>query len=322
VSASAMRLIACAGALATGLLLAGAGAGIAVADPDGSTGTGTEGASAAGNVDAGSDGSGGTDAQPDGDPPTSTFGSGRDDTAAKPSDEEEKTPEAGTGGSSRTHSLSIPVLRMPTPEEVAATGWSDPSVFIGTVEVTVPSIDGILGALAQPEPEPTPGPAFRGKEEAPVVDAAGGGSDSLAANAGAPPVFEVPLVVAPSMPIPGVLAPRLPLGASAAGPPVAVGPQTAVAGARSPLIRGSLQPAAERVPNSMTPMRMTPMSGQATRIGYPRYLRNPTMGELAAVALPGVGGLMFLTFSGGVIGYRQANSVRFIRTHGAARFLR
>ena len=66
---------------------------------------------------------------------------------------------------------------------------------------------------------------------------------------------------------------------------------------------------------------MTPMSGQATRVGYPRFLRNPTVGQLAAVALPGVGGLMFLTFSGGVIGYRQANSIRFIRTAGVERFL-
>jgi hypothetical protein len=30
---------------------------------------------------------------------------------------------------------------------------------------------------------------------------------------------------------------------------------------------------------------------------------------------------MFLTFSGGFIGYRQANSLRFVRTAGAERFL-
>jgi hypothetical protein len=64
------------------------------------------------------------------------------------------------------------------------------------------------------------------------------------------------------------------------------------------------------------------MSGEAARLGYPRILRNPTVGEIAAVALPGVTGLMFLTFSGGFIGYRQANSGRFIRTQGAERFLR
>jgi hypothetical protein len=64
------------------------------------------------------------------------------------------------------------------------------------------------------------------------------------------------------------------------------------------------------------------MSGQATRLGYSRYLRSPTAGELAAVALPGVAGLLFLTFSGGCIGYRQANSVQFRRTQDTERFLR
>ena len=51
-------------------------------------------------------------------------------------------------------------------------------------------------------------------------------------------------------------------------------------------------------------------------------MRNPTASELAAVALPGAAGLLFVTFSGGFIGYRQANSVRYIRTQGAERFLR
>jgi hypothetical protein len=63
------------------------------------------------------------------------------------------------------------------------------------------------------------------------------------------------------------------------------------------------------------------MSGQSARPGQPRSLRNPTVGELSVVALPGVAGLLFLTFSGGVVGYRQANSTRFIRTTPAARFL-
>jgi hypothetical protein len=64
------------------------------------------------------------------------------------------------------------------------------------------------------------------------------------------------------------------------------------------------------------------MSGQATRLGYPRYLRNPTVGELAAIALPGATGLLIVTFSGGFIGYRHANSVRLIRAQSAERFLR
>jgi hypothetical protein len=278
-----------------------------MADSGDSTSTGTEGTSTSGDVDTNSGSSDGSEAKPD--PPTSTFGSGRGD------DEEKK--QRGFGGATFKNSLAIPVLRVATREEITATGWPDPSVFIDTVEVPVPSIDGFLTAFAQPEPEPTPGPALRGLEEAPVVDATGsGGAEPVAAD-GAPPVFQVPLVVVvPGIATPGIAAPLVPLGASASGgPPVAAGAPSVAAGAKVPLVRGSLSAAAEKAPS------MTPMSGQATRVGYPRYLRNPTVGELAAVALPGVGGLMFLTFSGGAIGYRQANSIRFIRTGGTERFL-
>ena len=83
------------------------------------------------------------------------------------------------------------------------------------------------------------------------------------------------------------------------------------------MIRGSLPPTVEPPTASLTPM-----SGQATRLGYPGYLRNPTVGEPAAIALPGATGLLILTFGGGFIGYRQANSVRFIRAQSAERFLR
>lgn len=328
-SASAIRLIACAGALATGLLLAGAGAGVSVADPGDPTSGGNEGATAAG-TDANPDGgSAGSEAKPDNERPATTFGSGRDDNDVKPSPKDDvkpslkdevKKPEPSVGTWPKfKNSLSIPILRIPTPEEVTATRWPDPSVFFGTLEVPVPSIDGFWSALSQPEPQPTPSPAFRGQQEAPVIDVTGGGSDgSMAAdNNAAPPVFKLPLVVAPAAPIPGVVTPTVPLRASApADPPMAAAASTAVAGARAPLIRGSLSSIAETAKATMTPM-----SGQATRVGYPRVLRNPTVGQLAAVALPGVAGLMFFTFSGGVIGYRQANSIRFIRTMGAERFL-
>jgi hypothetical protein len=205
-----------------------------------------------------------------------------------------------------------------------ATGWPDPATFFYTVDVPVPSIGDCLSALAQPTPEPVPGPAFRGQIEEPqapapdVVDVTGGGGGvDPVSNTGAPPVFHVPLVVAPAIPIPGMVAPTAPLGASAAGgPPPAAGGPPASAGTNAPLMRGSLTPRAERSTNELTPM-----SGQATRLGYSRSVQSPTIGQLAMVALPGVGGLMFLTFSGSVIGYRQANSVRFLRTSGAERFL-
>jgi len=139
--------------------------------------------------------------------------------------------------------------------------------------------------------------------------------DQPAAAGDGPPALRAPLVLAPRIaPDVGRLAP---LGASAARGPSAIPNTEQVAvGANTPVLRGTLPPSAVT-----GPQQLTPMSGQATRVGYPRYLRSPTTAELSAIALPGVAGLMLLTFGGGVIGYRQANSVRYIRTAGAERFL-
>jgi hypothetical protein len=56
------------------------------------------------------------------------------------------------------------------------------------------------------------------------------------------------------------------------------------------------------------------------RQGYPAYLRSARISQIATVALPGVAGLIAVTVSGGMIGYRQANSGRYLRSD-AARFL-
>ena len=177
----------------------------------------------------------------------------------------------------------------------------------------------VLGAMSQPEPEPTPGPAFRTQQEAPVIDSTpgdGGGIDQVDGGADGPPLFEVPLVVAPPMPVAAGARTAAVGGSAARAPLIPAGSQPAVAGAKAPLIRGSLPPSGQTITRSLDQA-----NGQPTQVGYPRYLRNPTVGELSAIALPGVAGLMFLTFSGGIIGYRQANSARFVRTSAAERFL-
>jgi hypothetical protein len=330
VDASALRSIACAGALATGLLFAGIGVPFAVAQTgdsgEGPGTTGVDGTPTPDDVESEPDvvipDGGGPAEGPSDDTnrPTSTVGNGRNDVvdpnepiADRPGDGENAKPARKFQSTIR-----IPVLRLPTREEIAAPGFTPPSAYFGTAEVPVPFLADVLNAFSQPEPEPTPGPAFRTQQEAPVIDAAGndtGGSDHTA-DSDAPPVFEAPLVVAPPMPL-AAGARMAPIGASAArAPSVPAAPQPAVAGARTPLIRGTLPPTAASAPRPVTPM-----SGQATRAGYPQSLRQPTVGELSVIALPGVAGLMFLTFSGSVIGYRQANSARFVRTTPAARFL-
>ena len=322
VAHSAVRFIACAGMLATGLLMGGAGTGIAFADTGDTAGAEPETASLTSTGDSGSDGATGATTP---DPPTSIVGNGREDVDVKSTQEERKKNGSPAATTKYKGSLYIPILRIPARAELPASGFPNPALFWTTVEIPVPRLAEVLAAMQpQPAPSPAPGPAFRTQEEAPpVVDSAGGGGgggvDPLAAGvAAAPPVLQAPMVIAP-LPIPLPPArPVAPLGAATtAGPTQAVVADVAAAGARAPVIRGSLPPTAEPAASSLTPM-----SGQTPRLGYPRYLRNPTPGELAIAALPGTAGLLVLTFTGGVIGYRQANSARFLRTEPAARFLR
>ena len=57
------------------------------------------------------------------------------------------------------------------------------------------------------------------------------------------------------------------------------------------------------------------------RAGYTDYLRTASTREIAAVALPGVAGMMALTGLGGLLGYRQAKAGQSVRVD-ATRFMR
>jgi hypothetical protein len=313
---SAMRFIACAGVLATGLLMSG----VASADTPDAAADGPESASLTSNADSGSDGGGGATGASNSDPPKSTIGNGRDDVDVKPTQEEKKNRDSSVSAKKFKGALRIPILRIPARTELPASGYLDPALFFTTLVIPVPTLGEVL-AVMQPAPSPVPGPAFRTQEEAPpVVDSGGGGGvNPLAAGAVAePPVLHAPMVIAPlPVPVPPVVSPVAPLGTAAAAGPARVTPDVGAAGARTPLIRASLSSTAERPASTVTSM-----SGQPTRLGYPRALRNPTPGELALVALPGIAGLLMFTFSGGLIGYRQANSSRMLRAQSAARFLR
>jgi len=57
------------------------------------------------------------------------------------------------------------------------------------------------------------------------------------------------------------------------------------------------------------------------RIGYTEYLRNAGLSQVAALAVPGVTGMLVLTCAGGLLGYRQAKSGHAVHTSGTARFV-
>jgi hypothetical protein len=239
-----------------------------------------------------------------------------------------KDPGVGSAAVAQRLTIYIPVPRLLTGTDAR------PRSSFTTVVISVPT-GSILRVFGQsrPQPEPTPSPSFRTSEvpaEVPnveVIDSSGeGGSDY--AEAGDSQPVRAPLVIAPPPPV--APQPVVPPGAPPVIPPVAVAPPPAggrpgsqvhvpnsiVAGA-PPQMRG---PAPTPAPPPAT--AAVPIEVPATRLGYQRYLRTAKVTDMAVIALPGVAGLVLMTVSGGFIGYRQANSVRFIRAAGAERFLR
>ncbi|HME48170.1 hypothetical protein [Mycobacterium sp.] len=156
----------------------------------------------------------------------------------------------------------------------------------------------------RPPPVITPGPPQQpqpGPVEPDIIGATAGPAEAPAPEAG-PPVLTLPLVVPPEPAVGGV------------GP-----------GPRVELPRGTPGAPAE-VKNEP----LEPMPGEVGhdvglssgfRTGYSDYLRTAGVTQMAALALPGVGGILLLTAGGGFIGYRQAKAGHLVRTEGIARFL-
>ncbi|OBB30484.1 hypothetical protein A5792_19035 [Mycolicibacterium peregrinum] len=128
----------------------------------------------------------------------------------------------------------------------------------------------------------------------------------LAAAAGVPPIA-VPVIALP------VVVPPLavPLGAPGSDHGPQSGPWSGPVQPSIKMRTGSPPPAAVGLDAAMP---------VAFRAGYADYLRTANTMELAAVALPGVTGMMALTGLGGFVGYRQAKAGRTVRID-ASRFM-
>jgi hypothetical protein len=244
--------------------------------------------------------------------------------------------------------ISVPVPNLPVPG-YESMRWkldlSDPYAAYTSVGETLRTVNALLSdAYANPfKPTPTPAPTprttFRVTEEEPVLDAGGsvaavplaGGSDSLPVQV---PVLIPPIRLAPSRPITGSV-PAAGASPAGAGPQeVGAGP----AGMRAPGVRDSVpqpgatptgqlppNPSASAGTSATSPVLPSSASSSSLgnpvlRQGYPEYLRSARITQVATMALPGLAGLIALTASGSVVGYRQANSGRSLRS-GAERFL-
>lgn len=334
----AARVFAAAGALSLVLFLGAApalaqpsdGGGSSQTDSGGSTDSGsgatndTSSTDTSGGTQSGTSGTGGS---------TSVDTSDTDSSVTVDTDPDEPSGSGGSRGTSEPdvptspresgkldsgRSLTIPMLRLPAPGEIPAGQLPLPRNFYTTVEIPVPSLTQFLSALSIVPPAPPPGPAFRTQEEAPVVDAStgtaggggGGGAGHDPAGLRAPLVVTVPRAITASGagPRAGARGPE-----AVAGAPGVTAP--GVAGASTPTIRGSIEPTP-----GITAQPMATAAGPRAE-AMPRSMVSPTVAQLVAVALPGLAGLILMTVGGGIVGYRQANSLRFVRSAAAERFL-
>jgi hypothetical protein len=123
------------------------------------------------------------------------------------------------------------------------------------------------------------------------------------------PAADVPV---PPITLPVIIAPAAGLGAGGAPPAPALPAAPRAVSAEPPAGREPL-PA-----NAGGNAALPPVS---YRIGYADYLRNAGLSQVAALAVPGVAGILLLTGAGGLVGYRQAKAGRAVHTSATARFV-
>jgi hypothetical protein len=83
----------------------------------------------------------------------------------------------------------------------------------------------------------------------------------------------------------------------------------------------SAEPPAGREPLPANVGSNAAVPASSYRIGYTDYLRSAGLSQVAALAVPGVAGMLVLTGAGGLVGYRQAKAGHAVHTNGTARFM-
>lgn len=139
-----------------------------------------------------------------------------------------------------------------------------------------------------------------------ALDAGAGLAAAAPAVGPAAPIALPVIVVPPLGPVGG------PGSAGAAGAPPAP-PPAAPRGLPAEPPAGRIQPPASVGSNAAVP-------SASYRVGYTEYLRTAGLPQVAALAVPGLVGIMVLTGAGGLVGYRQAKAGHAVRA-GTARFI-
>ena len=318
--ASRLRVAASACLVASGLFMCGAGGAIALADPgpgygrsddltdDDSIGDIVRRAFGLGDGNDAND----VKASEPGQAPRTQWGNGRQ--GQYPGEKEppntETPPTRTTPKPTETTKPTTPSPEPTTPREPPgnpqpnlpqSTGGGGGGAIEQLPRYTPPSIPVMeLPDELQPgQPGVAGGPA--------VLDA--GAGIAAAAPVGAAAPIALPVIVVPPIGLGGIGGGPGPGGASAGAPPAVPRAVTA-------------QPPAGRIPPPANIGSNVAVPNSSYRIGYTEYLRTAGLPQVAALAVPGLVGIMVLTGAGGLLGYRQAKAGHAVHVSGSARFMR
>jgi hypothetical protein len=332
-----VRAAASACLVASGLLISGVGGAIALAEPgpgqgedrwdtrdgsgDGGNARSHQGDDSVGDIvrrALGFDGGDGHNASSPWQRPDRRWGNGRQ---GQGESEPTSTGTSPTREPTKTPTSPCPPTTKPTDPTTKPTKPSEPP---GEPEPTPPQSfpggggGGAIVDLPRYKPPQVPDmqlpgelqPAPPGLPGAPAVVDAGAGVAAAAAPAGPAVPIALPVIVAPPLGL------GLGGGVGSGGGGVSAGlPPAAPRGVPS-------QPPAGRNPQPANVGPNAAAQNASYRIGYNEYLRTAGLPQLAALAVPGLVGILVLTGAGGLVGYRQAKAGHAVHVGGSARFMR
>lgn len=162
----------------------------------------------------------------------------------------------------------------------------------------VPSVRPLPGGVIRPGIEPP----VAEPEDPGVLDTVPG--IGVAAGNGPEAPISVPILV------------TVPTGGGASA-----GPSVAGSGGASASPRQIVESTPPRQLSPAPAGRDFAVPPSVNRAGYGDYLRSAGISQVAALAVPGLAGILILTGVGGYVGYRQAKAGQGVRASGIARFM-
>ena len=319
-----VRAAASACLVASGLLMSGLGGAIALADPGQGRSDDRKGSDDRTGDDSigdivrrafGMDDGSGEKASEPRKPPDTRWGNGRGPWHGPGEQEPTKTDTSPT-----KTDTSPTKTTTPCPPTTKPTEPTEPPGEPGPSPQFPQSGGGGGGAVEQlPRYKPPSVPDMQlPGERQPAQPGVPGGTAALEAGAGVVGAV-APVGAAVPIALPVIVAPPLGLGIGGGGGGAGAGPRTGPAPDVKSIIA---QPPAGRSSPPANVGSNAAVPNASYRIGYTEYLRTAGLPQVAALAVPGLVGIMVLTGAGGLLGYRQAKAGHAVRVGGSARFMR